>query len=134
MNRKAYLGLGALATIAVAELWHGPVGAADELETKLERHARNLLDYYELPQVSARLDEKPLTRRLILSGPADDFQRRALVEKMGELPGVNEVRWDPASPVIDNFPLQGPASPAAPAPAAPASAPAAATSALEGRR
>jgi hypothetical protein len=23
---------------------------------------------------------------------------------MGELPGVNEVRWDPASPVIDNFP------------------------------
>ncbi len=37
---------------------------------------------------------------MILSGPADDFQRRALVERVGELPGVNEVRWDPASPVI----------------------------------
>jgi hypothetical protein len=115
MNRKALLGLGALATIAVAELWHGPIGAADELENKLERHARNLLDYYELPQISARLDEKPLTRRIILSGPADDFQRRALVEKIGELPGVNDVRWDPASPVIPGFrPV-----PLAPAPAVP---------------
>ena len=104
MNRKAIIALGALATVGVAELWHGPIGAADDLEARVERHARNLLDYYELPQVTARMDEKPLTRRLILSGPADDFQRRALVEKMGELPGVNEVRWDPASPVIDNFP------------------------------
>jgi hypothetical protein len=104
MNRKAILAVGALATLGVAELWHGPLGAGDEVEAKLERHARNLLDYYELPQVTAQLDEQPLTRRLILSGPADDFQRRALVERMGELPGVNEVRWDPASPVIDNFP------------------------------
>lgn len=105
MNRKAIIALGALATVGVAELWHGPVGAADELEASVERKARNLLDYYELPQVTAQMDEKPLTRRLILNGPADDFQRRALVERMGELPGVNEVRWNPASPVIDNFPL-----------------------------
>ena len=103
MNRKAMIALGALATIGVAELWHGPLGAADDLQTKVERQARNLLDYYELPNVSARMDERPLTRRLILSGPADDFQRRALVEKVGELPGVNEVRWDPKSPVIDHF-------------------------------
>ena len=47
---------------------------------------------------------------IILSGPADDFQRRALVEKLGELPGVNEVRWDPASPVINNFPPRRAAS------------------------
>jgi hypothetical protein len=122
MKRRALLGLGALATIAVAELWHGPIGAANELEARLERHARNLLDYYELPQISARLDEKPLTRRLILSGPADDFQRRALVDKMGQLPGIDEVRWDPASPVIDNFPPRVPAVPVpgpAPDPEAP---------------
>jgi hypothetical protein len=103
MNRKAILALGALATIAVAELWHGPIGAADELEERVERHARNLLNYYELPQVTAHMDEKPLTRRLILSGSADDFQRRALVEKLGQLPGVNEVRWDPRSPVVNHF-------------------------------
>ena len=100
MNRKTILALGALASIGVAELWHGPIGAAAEFEGNVERRARNLLDYYELPQVTARMDDRPLTRRLILSGPADDFQRRALVDKMGELPGVNEVRWDPASPVI----------------------------------
>ena len=103
MNRKAILALGALGAVAVAELWHGPLGAADEVKTTMERRARNLLDYYELPQVTARMDDRPLTRRLILSGPADDFQRRALVEKVGLLPGVDEVRWNPASPVIDNF-------------------------------
>ena len=103
MKRKAMIALGALATVGVAELWHGPLGAADELQTNVEREARNLLDYYELPNVTARMDEGPLTRRLILSGPADDFQRRALVEKVGELPGVNEVRWDPNSPVVDHF-------------------------------
>ncbi|UUR07450.1 hypothetical protein [Sphingomonas glaciei] len=104
MNRKAILALGALASVGVAELWHGPLGAANELQANTERRARNLLDYYELPQVTARMDDAPLTRRLILKGPADDFQRRALVEKVGELPGVDEVRWDSASPVIDNFP------------------------------
>lgn len=114
MNRKAILALGALATIGVAELWHGPLGAADEMQSTMERRARNLLDYYELPQVTARMDDGPLTRRLILNGPADDFQRRALVEKVGELPGVAEVRWDPASPVIDNFPRR--AAPAAEGP------------------
>jgi hypothetical protein len=101
MNRKLIFGLGALATIGVAELYHGPLGAAAEVEARIETRARNLLDYYELPQISAALDEGPLGRRLILKGPADDFQRRALVERMGELPGVNEVRWDPSSPVVD---------------------------------
>ncbi len=104
MNRKAKLWLGALAAIGVAELWHGPVGAANDVRTEMEREARSLLDYYELPQITAKMDEAPLTRRIILTGPADDFQRRALVERVGEIPGVADVRWDPASPVIDNFP------------------------------
>ena len=104
MTRRAKLLLGALAAIGIAELWHGPLGAADELQTEVEREARSLLDHYELPQVTARMDDAPLTRRIILNGPADDFQRRALVERVGELPGVNEVRWDPRSPVINNFP------------------------------
>ena len=108
MKRGRTILLGALATIGVAELYHGPLGAAAGLEANVERRARNLLDYYELPQVTARMDDKPLVRRLILSGPADDFQRRALVEKLGELPGVNEVRWDPNSPVVRQFiPVRG---------------------------
>ncbi|GAA3997645.1 hypothetical protein [Sphingomonas humi] len=109
MKRKTMIVLGALATVGVAELWHGPLGAAEEVRGDVEREARALLDYYELPQVTARMDDAPLTRRVILNGPADDFQRRALVEKVGALKGVNEVRWDPSSPVINNFPQhQGP--------------------------
>lgn len=103
MNRGRTLLLGALVTVAVAELFHGPFGSAAELEANVERKARSALDYYELPEVTAELDSKPLSRRLILNGPADDFQRRALVELLGQLPGVHEVRWQPGSPVVDHF-------------------------------
>jgi hypothetical protein len=34
---------------------------------------------------------------MILSGPADDFQRAELVRILDDIPGVLEVRWDPAS-------------------------------------
>jgi hypothetical protein len=103
VTRFRILLLGALLTVAVAELFHGPLGAAAELETRIEGQARVTLDFYELPKVTAELDAKPLRRRLILSGPADEFQRRALVESLGGLPGVHEVRWQPGSPVIDNW-------------------------------
>jgi phosphoribosylamine-glycine ligase len=33
---------------------HGPLGAAAEFEARSSAGARNLLDYYELPQVTAR--------------------------------------------------------------------------------
>jgi len=36
-------------------------------------------------------------RTMVLSGPADPFQRSELVRIMGEVPGVAAVRWDPAS-------------------------------------
>ena len=103
MTRTRILLIGALLTVAVAELFHGPLGSAAELEARIERQARQTLDFYELPQVTAELEAKPLRRRLILNGPADPFQRRALVASLGELPGVHEVRWQPASPVVDHW-------------------------------
>jgi len=48
--------------------------------------------------VSARLERNPLRRRLVLSGPADDFQRAELVQILADIPGVAGVRW--ASPPI----------------------------------
>ena len=101
MNTRGKLLIGAIATLAVAELYHGPLGAAEQLENRIERAARAELDRNEMVQVQARLAEKPLTRTLILSGPADDFQRGALVEVMGELPGVDAVEWDPNSLPIE---------------------------------
>ena len=97
MKRKATLLVGALATVAAAEVYHGPLRAAQTLEQKIERQARAELDRNEMFQVQAQLHDRPLSRTLVLSGPADDFQRGELVRVMGELPGVAAVEWDPAS-------------------------------------
>ena len=64
---------------------------------KAEASARRMLDHYELPMIQAQMQRGPLARRLILSGPADDFQRAELVRILDETPGVLDVRWDPAS-------------------------------------
>ncbi len=105
MTTRGKLLIGAVATLAVAELYHGPIGAAQQLESRIERSARAELDRNEMFQVSARLEGDPLSRTLILSGPADDFQRSALVEVMGELPGVAGVEWDPASRPVKSTPV-----------------------------
>ena len=97
MTSRSKLLLGLIATLAIVELYHGPLGAADELESRIERNARTELDRNEMTQVRAELAQGPLSRTLILSGPADDFQRSELVRVMGQLPGVDRVTWDPAS-------------------------------------
>ena len=99
---RGVLLLGALAAAAVAALWHGPLGAGDRMAARIEAIARAELDHYELPLVTARLVRGPLTRVLVLSGPADDFQQKELVRMFGELPGVSSVRWaNPPAPSAD---------------------------------
>lgn len=97
MNRRMILSLGLAATMGFAGLWHGPLGAGERLANEVETSARRTLDYYELPMIRAKLQRGPLSRRLVLSGPADDFQRSELVRILDETPGVLEVRWDAAS-------------------------------------
>ena len=92
-SRNLALAAGFAAAIAAAALWHGPLGAAGQFSRSVEAEARRLLVYYELPQVRAQLDRRPLSRTINLSGPADDFQRSELVRIMGELPGVSNARW-----------------------------------------
>ena len=92
-NRWMALMSGFVMVIAVAALWHGPFGAAARFSMQVEREARQALDNWEMYKVTAHLHHGPLTRRLILSGPADDFQRRELVKIMGSVPGVGSVRW-----------------------------------------
>src|SRR5512139_2633498 len=97
MNRRAIFLLGFAAVVGFTALWHGPLGAAEELARQAESDARRTLDHYELPMIQAKLQRGPLSRRLILSGPADDFQRSELVRILDDTPGVLEVKWDPAS-------------------------------------
>ena len=93
--RRRWLTLagGIVACIAAAGLWYGPMGASRVLMHRVERDARITLDNYEMLQVGAYLHRKPLSRRLILYGPADDFQRSELARILGQIPGVREVRW-----------------------------------------
>ena len=97
MKRRMILLMGLVATVGFAGLWHGPLGAGERLASEVETSARATLDYYELPMIQAKLQRRPLVRSLVLSGPADDFQRSELVRILDETPGVLDVRWDAAS-------------------------------------
>ena len=92
-RRNAALALGVGLSLALVALWHGPLGAADRLAGRVEHDARAVLDHYEMTRISAHLHHGPLTRRMILAGPADDFQTTELVRLMSELPGVSTAQW-----------------------------------------
>jgi hypothetical protein len=102
MTRRQTLLIGAGLTLVVTELYHGPFGAADELEGRIESQARRVLDVNEMTQVQAQLADRPLRRTLVLSGPADDFQRSELIRVLSTLPGVGGVKWDPASLPVES--------------------------------
>lgn len=89
--------LAILAVVGVTWLWHGPLGAGERLAARLEKQARAQLDRDEMSHVQARIVRDPLTRRLYLSGQADDFQRREIKRRMEALGGIGEAVWDPNS-------------------------------------
>jgi hypothetical protein len=92
-KRTISLALGVVATILLAAAWHGPLSGADEFSGTVEHTIRQALVYNEIPEVSARLQRAPLSRRILLSGPADDFQRRELIKLVKEVPGVESASW-----------------------------------------
>lgn len=97
MNRAVVFGAGLTTVLALTALWHGPLGNGDRFAASVEASARAQLDGDEMVQVQAQLQRGPLTRRLILSGPADDFQRHEIVRRMELIPGVGEARWAASS-------------------------------------
>jgi membrane protease YdiL (CAAX protease family) len=101
-RRNGALAAGIFVSLFLAGLWHGPLGAADRFTAGVEHDARAVLDHYEMTQVTAHLHRGPLSRRLVLAGPADDFQTTELVRLMSELPGVSSAEWthDTGVPLI----------------------------------
>lgn len=97
MNRRAIFALGLAAVLCITWLWHGPMGTGDRFADAVDRRARKMLDHYEMLQVQALMERAPLTRRVILSGPADDFQRSEIKRLVEEQPGVGEAVWNPSS-------------------------------------
>jgi hypothetical protein len=92
-RRSVAVAIGVVAAIALAVLWHGPLGAADRYVAAVERSVRQTIVYWDIPQVSGHLHRGPLTRTVLLSGPADDFQRSELVRIIGDVPGVERATW-----------------------------------------
>ena len=93
-GRRNRLAAGAAVALVAALLWHGPLGAGERLAATVERIARAELRYQEMAGVRAALERRPLLgRRLVLTGPADDFQQAELVRMLDEIPGVGGVRW-----------------------------------------
>lgn len=94
-RRIAFLVGGFIASIVVAELWHGPLGTANRFTATIERQSREALDHYEMYKVGAHLHRAPLTRQLVFTGGADlnDFQRGEMVRLFSQLPGVHTATW-----------------------------------------
>ena len=93
INRNMALALGVGATLAATFLWHGPAGAGERFAHAIDCQMRATLDHYEMPAVTARTQRAPLTRRLMLDGPADDFQRGEIKRISLTVPGVAAAHW-----------------------------------------
>lgn len=94
MTPRTSVFAGIAATFAFAALWHGPVGNAGvRLAAEAEELVRLNLEHYEMEQVSGWMQREPLTRRVWLTGEADDFQRSELVRLFETLDHVSDVQW-----------------------------------------
>jgi len=89
--------VAALLALGAAAVWHGPLGAAGRFSSLVERDSRDALKDLEMTRVTAALHRGPLSRRLILTRPADlaldDFQTNEIARLMGQIPGVSGATW-----------------------------------------
>jgi hypothetical protein len=92
-KRLVTVVIAGAAILLAAWIWHGPVGTGDRFATTVERQARQVLVNFEMEPVHAVVVRGPLRRSLVLSGPADDFQRSELVRILNDVAGVGEVHW-----------------------------------------
>ncbi|MEO7759486.1 MAG: hypothetical protein ABIR90_04300 [Sphingomicrobium sp.] len=92
MKRNTAFVLGLAATCAATLVWHGPGGAGDRLTASLSREVRVMLDNYEMGAIH-QVGGSPLDRRVLLAGPADDFQRTEIKRLTETLPGVSAAQW-----------------------------------------
>jgi hypothetical protein len=76
--------VGLAAALLAGWIGHGPLGQGQAFVDRLDAQAKDVIRQNELA-VQVRFERDPLSRRAILSGRADQFQR----EGMGSLPGIN---------------------------------------------
>ena len=87
------LAAGLAAVIGLAWVWHGPLGAGSSFAAAAEKQTRQVLVDFEMSPVRAGVERAPLSRTLVLNGPADDFQRAELVRILNDVRGIGSVHW-----------------------------------------
>jgi len=92
-KRVLTLAVAGGSILLVSWVWHGPAGVGDRFVSTVERQTRQVLVDYEMEPVQAAVVRNPIKRSVVLSGPADDFQRSELVRILNYVPGVAEVHW-----------------------------------------
>lgn len=92
-RRLLTLLIAGASVLLITWTWHGPIGTADRFATSSERFTRRVLVDFEMEPVHAAIIRHPLKRSLVLSGPADDFQRSELVRILNDVPAIGEVHW-----------------------------------------
>jgi len=86
MSRMSKFLIGLAAAIVVALVTYWPLGQGAAFADRLEAGARIMIARAEVPGVTVAMQREPLlTRKALLTGPANQFQR----EGMGSLPGIN---------------------------------------------
>src|SRR5689334_11854893 len=93
MGKRTLLLAGIAATLAAGALWHGPLGAGARLAARMEGRTQQLLVEWDMTQVRGAVAKNPLARRVVLSGPADSFQRGELKKLVRLLPGVEDASF-----------------------------------------
>jgi hypothetical protein len=87
------LAAGLAAILVIGWAWHEPLGTGSRFAGTVERQTRQVLVDFEMAPVRAMVERDPLSRTLVLNGPADDFQRSELVRILDDVPGVAIVHW-----------------------------------------
>ena len=87
MSRSLKFLIGIAAVALMSWIHFEPLGNGKLFLDSLEQQARAAVASTELRGVEVRIERDPPTRRALLSGVADQFQR----EGQGELPGLNDL-------------------------------------------
>lgn len=82
----AKLLIGVAAALLAGWIFHGPLGRGEAFASRLEAQAQAVVVEAELAGIDARVARAPLSRRILMSGDADPFQR----EGQGYFPGLND--------------------------------------------
>lgn len=100
MSPAVKIWIGLAATVASAALFHGPAGYGERALAGLEAQVRPVVIRQEVESVSAAFEREPMSRALVFTGRANDFQRERFVELVQEqnIRGIASIGWNPATP------------------------------------